>query len=305
MVMQRKSFAARRRLLAAFGVGALMPTVARAATALTSSAEKTPRVVVLDWGLAAQVLALGVVPVGVSRPPWYRALAGTPEMPSSVVDVGLLFQPSFEVVQALRPDLIVITPAHAPLRDNLARIAPLFMAPAPTPHEDGYALACRRALALGAALGRAQQAAQLIDQTNASLAKCRERIAQHDAAQRPVYLLSPLDTRLSAVFGRESVFGGTLGALGLTNAWQRPSDGEGMAQVDYTQLGGMPSARAMLIGTSPMVETLLEGSPLWRALPFVRGQRVSRLPMMLPTGGTPTALRLAEVLTQSLTGGAA
>ncbi|WP_058379574.1 ABC transporter substrate-binding protein [Pandoraea norimbergensis] len=309
MVMQRQSFAARRRLLAAFGVGALvppvasflMPTLAQAAT----EAGKTPRVVVMDWGLGAQILALGVVPVGMSRPPWYRALAGTPEMPPSVVDTGLLFQPNFEVVQALRPDLIVVTPLHAPLFDSLSRIARVFVAPAAHRHEDGYLLARRRVQALGEALARPAAATRLIEQTDARLTTLRTRIAQHGAANRPVYLITPIDTRLTAVFGSESVFGGTLNALGLTNAWRRPSDTEGMAQVDYTQIGGDASARAMLIGSSPQVVKMLGQSPLWQALPFVHGGRMSTLPMMLPTGGTPTALRLADALTAALTGGAA
>ncbi len=306
--MQRKSFAARRRLMAAFGVGALAPFLlsSRALAAPAQGAiSRMPRVVVLDWGLAAQVLALGVTPVGVARPFWYRLLSGTPAMPDSVVDVGLLFQPNFEVVQALRPDLIVITPAHGALVDSLSRIAPLFVAPPPHPHEDGYRLALRRARALGDALGRPAETTQLLAETDARLAVVRDRLAQHEAAQRPIYLMSPIDTRLTNVFGRESVFGGTLAAVGLTNAWRRPSDTEGMAQVDYTQLGADAAARALIIGARPGLLGMLGQSPLWQALPFVRGERIGQLPIMLPTGGTPTALKLADALSVALTGAAA
>jgi len=306
MVMQRKSFAARRRLLAAFGVGALAPFMVPTRARAASTPGRMPRVVVLDWGLAAQVLALGVTPVGVARPPWYRILSGTPEMPESVVDTGLLFQPNFEVVQALKPDLIVITPLHGALADSLARIAPLFVAPRAHPHEDGYQLALRRARALGDALGRPAETTRLLEETDARMAALHAHLAQHrEVTQRPIYLMSPIDTRLTNVFGRESVFGGTLSAIGLTNAWRRPSDTEGMAQVDYTQLGADQDARAMIIGTRPGLLNLLGESPLWRALPFVQGKRISQLPMLLPTGGTPTALRLAGVLSAALTGEAA
>ncbi|MFJ2995398.1 iron-siderophore ABC transporter substrate-binding protein [Pandoraea sp. NPDC087047] len=306
--MQRNSFAARRCLLAAAGVGALAPFMRASGVLAASSQGRTsrmPRVVVLDWGLAAQVLALGVTPVGVARPFWYRLLSGTPAMPDTVVDVGLLFQPNFEVVQALRPDLIVITPTHGALVASLSRIAPLFVAPPAYPHEDGYRLALRRAHALGDALGRPAETTQLLAETDARLAVVRERLARHEAAQRPIYLMSPIDTRLTNVFGRESVFGGTLDAVGLTNAWRRPSDTEGMAQVDYTQLGTDPTARAMIIGPQPGLLGMLGKSPLWQALPFVRGARVDPLPVMLPTGGTPTALKLADALSVALTGAAA
>ncbi len=300
--MQRTSFTARRRFLASFGVGAL--ALSLAPPRILAAAALAPRVVVLDWGLAAQVLALGVTPVGVSRPPWYRFLAGSPEMPASVVDTGLLFQPNFEVVQELRPDLIVITPQHSVLADSLSRIAPLFIAPPPHPHEDGYRLALRRAAALGDVLGRPAATRQLLDETEAHVEIVRARLAQRGVTQRPIYLTSPIDTRLTNVFGTESVFGGAMAAIGLTNAWRRPGDTEGMAQVDYAQLGNAPTARAMVIGTSPSLLTMLDGSPLWRALPFVQGKRISHLPTMLPTGGTPTALRLVDALSIALTGSA-
>lgn len=307
MVMHRPVSVTRRGLVAALGLGALGPRwlAARTSAASPPVASRAPRVVVLDWGLAAQVLALGVTPVGVARPFWYRLLAGTPSMPDDVVDVGLLFQPNFEVVQALRPDLIVVTPAHGALADSLARIAPLFVAPPAHRHEDGYLLAMRRARALGDALGRPAQTSQLLAQTDAQLHAVRDRLAQYGMTNRPIYLMSPVDTRLTHVFGRESAFGGTLAAIGLTNAWKRPSDTEGMAQVDYTQLGADTSASAMLIGTQPELLRMLGQSPLWQAMPFVRSSRVARLPVMLPTGGTPTAVRLALALRGALTGAAA
>lgn len=297
MVMQRNSFAARRRLLAAAGVGALAPWMVRAAPVGV-----VPRVVVLDWGLAAQLLAMGVVPVGMARPPWYRILSGTPAMPDSVVDVGLLFQPNFEVVQALRPDVIVVTPEHEPLRDALGRIARVFTVPTALPHEDGYRLAVRRARALGEALGRAKEAGQDLDETDAHLQRVRSTLASRGVNGRPVYLISPIDTRLTAVFGRESLFGGTLEAVGLTNAWHRTSDAEGMAQIDYTSLGVVPHAQAMLVGTQPRVVQMLGQSPLWQALPFVHTSRWTRLREMMPSGGTPTALRLADALLGALAG---
>src|ERR1700754_4673937 len=88
-----------------------------------------PRIVVLDWPLTEIVLSLGVVPVGVSRPVWYTRLDGVPPLPPSAVDTGLLDQPNFEVIETLKPDLIVVTPAHAPMRTLLERIAPTLAVP--------------------------------------------------------------------------------------------------------------------------------------------------------------------------------
>ncbi len=54
-----------------------------------------PRVAILDWGLTEMALSLGIVPVGVSAPDWYRRLFALPMLPPQVQDVGLLFQPNF------------------------------------------------------------------------------------------------------------------------------------------------------------------------------------------------------------------
>lgn len=308
--MDRRPSTTRRRLLAALAAGTLVagsqrafpqtgrrpPPDAGPDTSLNLAPSHMPRVVVLDWGLAAQVMSLGVVPVGVARPFWYQLQGGFPVLPPSVADVGLLFQPNFEVVQALHPDLIVITPQHAAVRDALARIARVVVVPNRGSEEDGWQLARRRARLLGEAMGRAGFAETLLAETDAHLQAARARLAASSPAHAPIYLMRPIDLRFAAVFGPRSLFGGTLHALGLVSAWQGRGDGDDMAQADYAALGQVPDAQALLFDVSPAMLAMLDRSPLWRALPFAQQGRVRHLPKILPGGGTATVIRLTDAL---------
>jgi iron complex transport system substrate-binding protein len=264
------------------------------------------RVVVLDWDLTEIVLSLGLVPVGVARPLWYRNLNSVPPLPAQVVDTGLLFQPNFEVLHALRPDLIIITNWHEMLRTQLEKIAPTLSV---TIYQSGQAVLPglrEQTLRLGTALGRAAQAEALLARLDGTLARCARRLADADstgAARRaPLFLLRPIDGRHVTVYGARSLFGGVAGKLGLRNAWQGSTDIQGMAQTDLAELATAPDARAILNGAPlPNVASDLADSPLWRGLPFVAGRKLATTTAIAPTGGPMSAMRFADALTDVLT----
>ncbi len=256
----------------------------------------------LDWDLTEIVLSLGLVPVGVARPLWYTRLNSVPPLPAQVVDTGLLFQPNFEVLHALRPDLIIVTNWHAMLHAQLEKIAPTLSV---TIYQSGVdALPGLRAqtLYLGAALGRAAQARGLLAQLDDTLTACNRRLTDARAARRaPLFLMRPIDGRHVTVYGERSLFGGIAGKLGLRNAWQGSSDIQGMAQTDLAELATAPDARAILNGTPlPNVASDLASSPLWRGLPFVAGRRIASTAEIAPTGGPMSAMRFARALTDVL-----
>jgi len=311
-------FSGKRRLaLAGLGAAALTATgaaCARAAAAdgfasvsAAGAAEggnrKPPtRVVVLDWPLTEVVLSLGVVPVGVSRPAWYARLDGVPALPPSVVDTGLLYQPNFEVLAALKPELIVITPWHAPLRGLLERIAPTLTVPLFGPGVDVYPAVQAATRKLADNFGRGAAAQALFAQADASLADARARLAGFRATRRPVYLLRPIDDRHIAVFGRNSLFGGVLHALGIDNAWQEAADPQGTTEADLGALAKRADAQVVTIGVPPGVAAQLARSPLWSALPFVRQNRVQHIGPLPALGGLVASMRCADSLAKALEG---
>ncbi|MDR6392389.1 ABC transporter substrate-binding protein [Paraburkholderia phenoliruptrix] len=297
----------RRLALAGLSAVALAPFARAAVGAADGAADGTAkepptRVVVLDWPLTEVVLSLGVVPVGVSRPSWYAKLDGVPALPPQVVDTGLLYQPNFEVLAALQPELIVITPWHAPLRALLERIAPTLTVQLFGPGIDVYPAVRDATRTLAAALGRDAAADALFAQAAANLVAASGRLADFRATRRPVYLLRPIDDRHIAVFGNNSLFGGVLGALGIRNAWQGIADPQGMTEADLGALAQQADAQVVTIGLPPGVAAQLARSPLWNALPFVSQNRVRNIGPLPALGGMVASMRFADSLATALQG---
>lgn len=268
------------------------------------------RVVVLDWDLTEIVLSLGIVPVGVARPVWYTQLDGDPPLPGDVVDTGLLYQPNFEVLQRLGPDLIVITAWHAMLRPLLERIAPtltvtLFAPGVDTPGVDAYTNMRTQTRRLASALGREPQGEALLTRLDDALAQSATRLRDAGAGRRPLYALRPIDARHVTVYGPQGLFGGVMRELGLENAWQGGADAQGAAETDLAALAQRPEASAVLVGMpSPAVPPELAQSPLWRALPFVKEGRLHQIGKASATGGPVSAMRFATQLADALSGAA-
>lgn len=316
----RPADAARRRALGRLAAWLAAPVClvppSRAAWAddvAPATARAPRRIVVLDWDLTEIVLSLGVVPVGVARPIWYTQLDGDPPLPADVVDTGLLYQPNFEVLQRLAPDLIVITAWHAMLRPLLERIAPtltvtLFATGVATPgvatsRVDACTNMRTQTRRLASALGREPQADALLARLDATLARSASSVREAGAARWPLYALRPIDARHVTVYGPQGLFGGVMRELGLVNAWQGGADAQGAAETDFAALAQRPDAAAVLVGmASSGVPPELAQSPLWRALPFVKDGRLHRIGKASPTGGPVSAMRFATQLASALSG---
>lgn len=290
------------RLAAATAAFALPAGFAWAQAAVATTTASTPRIVVLDWPLTEIVLSIGLVPVGVSRPPWYRLLDGDPPLPASVVDTGLLYQPNFEVIGALKPDLIVVTPWHAPLMSLLQRIAPTQVVPLFGPSIEVYPAVCAATRELAQRLDRTAAADALFARADAALDNASQRLTHFRATRRPVYLLHSIDDRHLSVFGKNSLFGGVMAQLGIGNAWRGPTDAQGTTQADLAALAHDRDAQAVVIGVPPGAAMQLQKSPVWRALPFVQQDRVQSIASLPALGGLTTSMRFASALAQALEG---
>jgi ferric hydroxamate transport system substrate-binding protein len=265
-----------------------------------SSAGRAPRIVVLDWPLTEIVLSLGIVPVGVARPPWYARVDGVPPLPPGVVDTGLLFQPNFEVLGALKPDLIVITPFHAPLRALLERVAPTLTVGLFGRGIDVYPAVRDATRQIAQHFGREAAADALIARADARLDDAAARLAGFRATGRPVFLLYPIDDRHISVLGANSLYGGVLSRVGLANAWRGDTDPQGATQADLAALARQPDAQALALDMPPGVAAQLARSPLWHALPFVKAQRFRALGPLPSLGGIVASMRFADGLVHAL-----
>ncbi|WP_349369058.1 ABC transporter substrate-binding protein [Salinarimonas sp.] len=285
----------RRGLLKALGCVLATPaaTLARA-----SSPE---RIASLDYGAATTLLALGLPPVAVADAADWDVWVVDPALPAGIVDLGDDLEPNMELLAAIRPELILLTPYLAPLAPTLERIAPVMTLTIYA--EDGRPLARAEAqtLELAARIGRIDAARAFLAEADATFAALRARLA--GIAVPPLALVNFMDARHARVFGRHGLYQDVLDRLGLVNAWSGPTNFWGFRTIGIEELSRVPDAAALVAfePVPPAILPTLRASPLWRALPFVRENRVSTLPGVLMFGMVPSALRFARLLTEHLT----
>ncbi|WGS52778.1 ABC transporter substrate-binding protein [Paraburkholderia sp. D15] len=274
----------------------------------------------MSWELTETLLALGVAPVGLSLPGWYTRTIAEPPLPAGVTDIGLLYQPNFEVLQQLAPDLMIVTPGHASLRGALQHLAPTLTLGAYMSDPQPYRCLCTETRELARALSRDARAATLIDTTAQTIAAETAKLdAQPGLRAAPVIVAEAVDDRYLRVYGAGSLFDHLLQAMRVSNAahpdagahvapsastasasWNTNS--AGFALVPVQRLIEVAQAGILLVGpVQPEVRAGLARNPLWRALPAVRNRRVVELPVIAPYGGLVSMQRFARAVTVALT----
>jgi len=288
----------RRAVLAGLAASWAGSISLRAAGLSDAPASGAPRIAALDWGIAATLMALGVVPVGVPAPSWYARYVVDPVLPASVVDVGLLFTPNFELLLALAPSLIVTTPVLQQAAPMLQRIAPVYGDLLFQPAPDVLEIAERGTLGLADRIGIRAAGERLVESTRTELNMAGQRLSGY--AGRPVLLASPLDNRHVSLFGPNSLYGAVLRHAGLTLA--EPNIAGEFIIVGLEKLGAYSDATAVLMDSpvAPGMAGRLTENRLWRTFPFVREGRLHVLPAVLGSGGLPSASRFARLLTAAL-----
>lgn len=285
----------RRRLLQAL---ALSPLLA-AWPSLAAARPDLRRIVSLEWSTVELLLTLGVVPLGVADTHSYREWVKEPALPPGVVDVGLRTEPNLELLQQLRPSLLLLSAGYGPTPEALARIAPtLSLAfydgsgqPLDSARKALYLLADRLALR-PAADRHLAEFETLLAQT---------RVALRPYGQRPVLLFSFLDAHHVLVFGKGSLFMNVLNELGIPNAWQGETNYWGSSVIGIEQLSTVKGVRALCFdhGDRAQRDSIM-ASPLWRSLPIARDNAVSIVPAIWFYGSTSSAMRFCRLLPASL-----
>lgn len=258
--------------------------------------ERLDRIVALNWAAAETLLALGVTPQAISDGSYYDRRMPTAALPASVRDVGPYWEPNLELIQQLRPQLILSDPMTPTLQRALGSIAPTEPV-AIYPARDGAWQATTAFMSdLAGRLALQQRAADYIGAGAARLETLRASLAQRRQPPVCVAVLNQ-DGRHAAVYGRGSMVEDVLQRLGLVNAWQGPVGAVGLAQVGIERLADHPDAHLVYIDiptTSARLQSLRQPNALWANLPAVRRGDTLRLKRFYPYGGAPSMLELAE-----------
>jgi iron complex transport system substrate-binding protein len=285
----------RRTILKSLAMTALIPGQVFA----QSSAK---RIVSLDYGLSSTLLSLGLPPVGISDLADWGKWVVEPAMPASVIDIGSSFEINFEVLLALKPDLILTTPYLDELLPRLQSVTKVLRLEIFTP-TSGPILSSSEAATrkLAAELGLESKAEEFLADADAFFEACRKRLSGKNVP--PVALVNFMDARHARVYSNPGLFHGVLERIGVGNAWAGQSNYWGFETIGIEDLSKVKDEDAHLIAFDPVppdVLPKLADSPLWNRLPFSRPGHLSILPPVLMFGMVNEALRFASLLTDHL-----
>lgn len=280
--------------------GLLAATALACAPALAGAQAPPRRVAVLDWVSGMNLLALGIAPLGMPELERYARLVVEPAIPEQTRELGLRAEPNLELIDSLRPELILLAPEFGALRERLSRIGPLeAFDPNGFGRPDllGYASAASQFLA--ARLGVAERFEALARSVDDTISRAAERLRAYDG--RPLYVATIIDGRRLLVFGRNSLFQAVLDRLGIDNAWVGATSRYGHVTLTADRLAQQPEARLLCVGDSSQASiAALLASPVVASLPFVRERRIALIPDVLFYGGLPPARRFARLVATAL-----
>ena len=284
----------RRALLAGL---ALAPVMAPRALALG----RYKRIVTLDYALASTLLSIGAKPIGVaSLADWGRWVVDPP-IPADVVDIGSSWEVNFELLAALKPDLILTTPYLEALKSRLETFAPVVSIPVYSGEGEPVLPAAYKATeTIGDLIGMGGEARAFLARAEATFDRCRQRLAGNDMR---VLLVNIMDIRHVRIFGAPGLYHGVLQRLGIDNAWTGTGNYWGFQTMGIEELAAFDDPRIRLFALEPLPRDVLPKlttSPIWQALPATRDGRFGTMPGVLMFGMVREAMRFAELITDRL-----
>ncbi|WP_406273720.1 iron-siderophore ABC transporter substrate-binding protein [Actinacidiphila glaucinigra] len=255
------------------------------------------KVVGTEWNVVESLVTLGVDPVGVADVKGYTTWDTAVPLKNRPKDIGTRGEPSMDTIASLSPDLIVATTdlPDAAVK-QLRKIAPV--------------LEVRSADAADP-VGQMKENLDLIAEATGTTAEADEAKKAYDTkvaeGSKALADAGLAGTRIAFADGyvasnqvsvrpytAGSLIGGVNTALGLENAWKIEGDKDyGLAATDVEGLTGLGDVQFAYIGSDSegdvFADDLAENS-VWTSLPFVKKDKVHRLPDGIWMFGGPQSM---------------
>ncbi|GIF00538.1 ABC transporter substrate-binding protein [Paractinoplanes rishiriensis] len=269
-------------------------------------------IVALEWGLAENLVALGVKPIGLADVKGYNTYDTIAAIDPSTPDVGTRGEPSLDAIVALKPDLVVTTtdlPENV-IKQITAQVPVLTLRGSDGTDPIGYMR--KTVTTLAQATGKQAEGQKALADFDAKVAAAKDKLAQAGKAGAPFTMADGwLDSGTVSLrmYTPGSFFGGVAKEVGLQNQWTGAGDKDyGLAQTDVEGLTKITNKDNTFVyvsndadGGAAFVKALT-GNAVFKQLPFVQGQKVKRIPDGIwMFGGPPSAAAYLDALVTALT----
>lgn len=285
----------RRQLLAAL---ALSPLLLKMGNVHAASIDPQ-RIVALEWLPVELMLALGITPYAMADTTNYKAWVGEPKLPDGIIEVGLRTEPNLELLTQLKPSLILYSAGYGPSPEKLARIAPGLGFSFNDGSGKPLTVARQSLTELGEKLGMQQRARDHLLKFDHFIEQMKPRFASR--GDKPVLLMTLLDSRHALVIGKNSLFQQVMELLGVKNAWAGETNFWGSAVVGLERLAEVKDADVICFDHNNDAEMArVTATPLWNSMPFVRQNRFQRVPPVWLYGATLSAMNFTTTLAKAI-----
>lgn len=285
----------RRQLLAAL---ALSPLLLKMGNVHAASIDPQ-RIVALEWLPVELMLALGITPYAMADTTNYKAWVGEPKLPDGIIEVGLRTEPNLELLTQLKPSLILYSAGYGPSPEKLARIAPGLGFSFNDGSGKPLTVARQSLTELGEKLGMQQEARDHLLKFDQFIEQMKPRFASR--GDKPVLLMTLLDSRHALVIGKNSLFQQVMELLGVKNAWAGETNFWGSAVVGLERLAEVKDADVICFDHNNDAEMArVTATPLWNSMPFVRQNRFQRVPPVWLYGATLSAMNFTTTLARAI-----
>ncbi|MBK0031185.1 ABC transporter substrate-binding protein [Erwinia sp. S43] len=260
------------------------------------------RIVAINWAAAETLLSIGITPLAISDTGYFRRRIPQPVLPDGVQDIGPFWEPNMELLDALRPSLIISDVLSAPVMAKMAAIAPLETVSGWYASGNPWQALHDWTQQTGRRLGADAAAARWLQRVKVEVNDLRQRLEARQQA-RVLAMVLDQDGKHATIYGSGSLADAVIRQLGLRNAWQKAVNAAHIARVRIEELADLPCDRLFYTELPTAMTRLMRARQpdgLWQQLPMVKSDRVTHLDHFFPFGGLATGLALAGDITRAL-----
>lgn len=264
-----------------------------------SLASTLPSTIALSWTTAETLVAIGAPPEGMSMRDNYQKWGSIRSIPEDTVEVGLSFQPNLEIISSMHPDIIASDSVFAVSDEKLSERYNTYRFSLYNEDVDRWNELVGFTRQVSSAIMRPYSGEIYIADVENKIKHLKNRVREWN---EPLLIIRALDSHHVRVYGNNSLVQAVLDRLGLTNAWQEPTNQKGFSIVGVEELIGIDARLVIVEGPqlSGNIATQLSHRGLWQYVPSIRENNLITVPPFWVFGALPSALSFAESLVEAL-----
>lgn len=261
-----------------------------------------------DWGNAATLTAMGYPPIATGDVRVWDRWVGTPQLPTSTVDVGIRYQPNAELIAQLPVDMVVDNFFYEHAR-NLYGDVPaksiVFAAKGETATWADYSQPTQK---LGELIGEPKLADDYIVKSHKDINLADKRLQQRYPKVKKFAVVQFADANNMRMYVANSLFQPALTQMKKELVVLGKGNSYGFIPIRMGDLAQLEEDVCLLVidPLSPITRAEIKDSLIWQRLSYGSNRCVGELPPVWIYGGMSSLVGLANNLsTVQLKGGAA